>query len=157
MSTSAQLETAWDAVWNHATIQALTDKIHKYQVTTESEIENEALYYGTKVNFFEALTGRAQRFLETGDTVGATVSYVYTVEINYYRELDTTGANHSAIRDAFETIFGLVVSELGYTWGGTVDIWNPEETIPTIVEFLLNNKKCWKGTARYFAEKNTNL
>lgn len=158
MSTSAQLETSWtNAIWNHATIQALTDKVLRYQITTDSEQENSLLYFDTKVNFFEALTGRSQRYLTSSSYIGATIQYLYTVEINYYRELDTDGTNFRAIRDAYETLFALVVSELGNTWTNTVEIWRPQEDIPTIVEVLVNNKKCWKGTYRFFAEKLTEL
>lgn len=157
MTTSADIEDAWADVWDHADILALTDKIHLYQITLESETEIAKLYSGTEVNFFEVLTARTQQSMQTATTLGETVNYKFLVEINYYRELDTDGTNFRAIRDAYETIFDLVKSELGNDWSNTVDLWHPDEGYPSITETTLNNKKCWKGTHRYFAEKLTEL
>jgi hypothetical protein len=158
VSTSAEIESAWTAaIWTHADILSLTDKIHLYEVTTESEKENALLYSGTKVNFFEVLTGRGQNYNESSSRLGQTIQYNYLVEINYYRELDTTGENFRAIRDAFETLLGLVISELGDNWDSTVEFWKPDNAIPRIAEVLINNKKCWKGTTQYTAVKQTIL
>jgi hypothetical protein len=156
MSTSAQIETVWQAaIWNHATITAITDKIYKFLVTADSEFEYDKLTYAQKVNFFEVLTGRAQDFNETAETIGQTVRYRYTVEINYYKEVDTTGAAFIAVRDTLETIFSLVLSQLGNTWTNTVDIWRPDQAIATIANTTISNKKVWKGTYRFFAEKQS--
>lgn len=159
MSTSAQVETAWlNAIWTDTDITAITDKILQYQVTTESEQEISLLYDSNNIlNFIEVLTGRSQNYLQSANYIGKTIQYNYIVEINYYREIDTDGTAFRAVRDAYETIFSKVVSELGYTWTNTVDLWRPDEAIPTIVETLINNKKSWKGTYRFFAEKLTQL
>lgn len=158
MTLSSVIEAAWDAaIWTHADILAITDRIHKFQVTTDSEYEVSRLYFEEKINFFEVFTGRYQNYLQTSSTVGRTIQYHYIVEVNYYKEVGTDGSHFTDVRDAFETLFGLVVSELGDTWSSTVDIWNPDNAIPTIAETTISNKKCWKGTYRFFAEKLTEL
>lgn len=136
---------------------ALTSRFHKFQVSKESEHEMQALYHGQEINFFEILTGRSQRYLESGQTIGGSITYDYLVEVNYYRAINPSGSNFTAIRDAFETLFSLVTTELGATWQDTVEIWQPDDVIPAINEELINNIKCWKGTTRYTATKNTNL
>lgn len=154
MSTSAQIETAWTAaIWNHATIQTITDKIHKFEVTQDTEFEVSKLYQNQKVNFFEVLTGRAQDYNETAGTIGETVRYRYEVIINYYREIDTSGAAWTAVRDAMETLFNLVRTELGDSWSNTVETWRPDANISSIVSDTVSNKKVWKGTYRFFAQK----
>jgi hypothetical protein len=159
MSTSAQVETAWlNAIWTDTDITDITNRIHQYQVTTESEAEIALLYdSNNKLNFLEALTGRAHKYLQSASYIGSTIQYNYVVEVNYYHEIDTTGLAFLAVRNAFETLFSKVVSELGDNWTNTVDLWRPQEEITTIVETLVNNKKCWKGTYRFFAEKLTEL
>jgi hypothetical protein len=158
MTTSAQIETAWTAaIWSHATITALTDKIYKFQVTEDSEFEVAKLYYNEQVNFFEVLTGRTQRYLQTANQIGRIAEYDFIVEINYYKEIDTTGAAFTAVRDALESIFALAVTELGDTWSNTVDIWRPDPAFPTIVSTSISTKKVWKGTYRFFAEKQSEI
>lgn len=158
MSTSAEVEAAWQTeIWSHDSLTALTDKFHTFQVTLDSEFELSKLQYRGKVNFFEILTGRSQRWLQTASNLGRIVEYDYAVEINYYKAVDTSGDAHNVVRDAFETIFPLVVSELGDTWSSTVDLWRPDTAIPTIVSAEIREQKVWKGTYRYFAEKQSQL
>lgn len=154
MSILTDIESAWTTdVWNNAYVQALTTKIYQYPVTTDSEFEIAKLYYNQEINFFEVLTGGFIRYLASAGQIGLVYRFNITVEINYYRELDTDGTNFTAVREAFLGIFDLVSFLLGQTWNDNVDLWSPEEAIPTIVEVKINNKKCWKGTTRYFAEK----
>lgn len=155
MTIITDVEDAWNAaIWQHATIQAYTSKINKFEITTDSEKEVQLLRHNQQTNFIEAVTKCAIIYGRTSSNIGRVATFQFTVEVNYYRELDTTGDNYRSIRDFYLELFDLVHSELSDNWTNTVDFWFPEQEAPTIVEVLINNKKCWKGTHRYFAEKN---
>lgn len=157
MTLSSVIEDAWDdAVWTNSEILVITDKIFKYEITQDSEKETE-VYFEEEINFFEVLTGRGQKYLETSTTIGRTIQYNYEVQVNYYREADTIGENYLAVRGVFETLIGVVIEELDDTWGSTVDYWRPQEDPIEITQVLIDNKKTWKGVQSYFATLTTEL
>lgn len=158
MTTSDSIESAWNTyIWQNSTIQAITTKIHTFPVTELSEKEISAAYYGTRINFIEALTARTQRYQASAQLLGKSVQYDFIVLINYYKETDTTGANYGEVRDAFETIFTKVVSELGTRWNSTVDYWRPQDTPAEITQTRLDDALVWRGTFRYLATKSTTI
>lgn len=158
MSTSAQVEAAWaSAIWQNATITAITDKVLTFPYTEESEVEVTNLYSGQEINAFEVLTNRIQRYGETAATIGGILHYQFEVDIRYYRAVEPTGANYTATRDTLETLFALVVSELGSTWGGTVDFWKPDTSLAEITRIKISTEDVWRGRYRFFADKQSDL
>ena len=158
MTASTTIESAWtSAIWQHTTILAITDKIIKRPYTTLSEKEYQNLYLDKRINFIEALTTRSQRYNETANILGRATQYEFRILINYYKdyESDTSGAAYGAIRDFFETLFSLVVSELGNTWDSTVDFWKPQEQQVEITDLEIDKKRTWKGSFTYIATVTT--
>lgn len=144
MSTAAQVDTAWLELWNHETIQAITPQIHQFAITELSEFETSKLYHGQEINFIQAICGRSVAKENT-----QRLSYEYTVEISYFRHKDTEGETWIEVRDFFDTLYSLVVSELGHKWGDTVDFWKPQTGPATITDFLIDEEVAWKGTYQF--------
>lgn len=152
MTTSESIETQWsNLVWADSDIQAITTKIHTFPVTELSEKEVSSIYYGTQVNFIEALTSRAQKHLSSAATLGGVIQYDFTVLINYYKEFDTSGESFTDVRNAFETIFSTVLSGLGNKWNNTVDYWRPQDGTADISQVAIDDAQVWRGSYRYFA------
>ncbi len=158
MSTAAQVEAVWKTnIFDSTTIQAITDKAYSYEVTETSESEVARLFEGTEVNFFQYLVGRGQRFGTSAGSAGPIVIYDYAVEISYFREAEPSGANWTAVRDTFDTIFSLVVSSLGNTWSQTVDGFNPQQGTARISTDLIDNRPVWRGVFTYNAFKQVSF
>jgi hypothetical protein len=158
MTASSTIESAWNsAIWQHATVQAITSKIITRPYSTLSEKEFQSLYLDKRINFIEALTTRSQRYNETANVLGRVTQYEFRILINYYKdyESDTSGAAYGAIRNFFETLFDLVVSELGNTWDSTVDFWKPQEDQLEITDLEIDKKRTWKGSFSYTATVTT--
>lgn len=154
MTTSETIETQWaNLVWADSDIQAITTKIHTFPVTEFSEKEISSAYDGAQINFIEALTSRAQKHLSSAATLGGVIQYDFTVLVNYYKEFGTTGENYTAVRDAFETIFSTVLSELGNKWNNTVDYWRPQDGAAEVTQVRIDEAQVWRGSYRYFATK----
>lgn len=151
MTTSAQVRTAWsDNIWDHTTIQALTTKIYDYDITTESTKEFTKLREDQQINCFTYVVSRAERILILNQT-----EHTFTVRIRYYRQADIPGVNFNDLITAFETISGLVVSELTSSWDGTVDFYRVQPEPPQISLIQMEGQPVWVGDFRYFGFKYT--
>lgn len=148
MSTAKQVETAWEPVWAAAAIKDYTTKIYKYEVTQDSEVEIEKLLYQQEINFIQVLTTRASRF-----EMAQAVVYTYTVDIQYVRSKDTTGATWALVRDFFETLWDRVRADLSADWGATVDYWQPQDAPAEITEGEIAQEKVWIGKFQFAASK----
>lgn len=146
MSTSAQVQTAWeDAIWENATILAITDKIYGFDITTISEAETQRLSYQGEINYFQYLIRRSSQYTGTASQA----EYRFTVDVTYTLVHDVGGENWKAVRDAFETLIGLVRSSLGATWTQTVDFWREQEGPPEIVQIDFDGDPAWRGSYRF--------
>lgn len=156
MTTSTDIETVWNTyIWQHATIQAITTKLIKRPQGSLSEKEYQSLYTAKRLNFIEALTSRTQRSQELANVLGRATTYEYLVQVSYYKDYedDTVGTSHTAIRDFFETLYQLVVTQLGNTWQGNIETWKPQDGQPEITTLQIDNKRTWRGSYSYTATK----
>ena len=150
MTLSSTIEDAWNnAIWTHNDIQVITDKIHKFTATRDSELEVERYYFDTKINYIEVTTNRAVFTNETAKVLGGVAVFTFFVDISYTREIETDDTSYLEVRDFFETLLDLVFSKLGGTWTTTVDYWRPQEKPAEIREILIENKRCWRGQYGY--------
>lgn len=158
MSTAAQVEAAWKTnIFDNATIQTITDKAYPYEITETSESEVARLFEDTEINFFQYLVGRGQRYGASAGSAGQIVLYDYTIEISYFRESEPSGANWTAVRDAFDTIFSLHLTTLGSTWSGTVDGSSPQEGTARISKDSIDERPVWRGVYIYSAFKQVSI
>ena len=158
MSTSAQVRTAWNTgVLQHASMQAITNKIHLFEVIDDSEKSLELCRYNQEINFAQCLIARGQNYAESSQPAGTSVQYNYQVEITYIREANPSGSNWTATVDFFDTLQALVVTQLGVTWSSTVDYHRPQDGTPAIESVTFDNVLCWRGTYRFAATKYTSL
>lgn len=158
MSTSAQVRTAWSTyVLQHASAQAFTTQMHLFEINDQSEHALELIRYNTEINFVQCLIARAQRSGETSRPAGTSVQYDYTVEVRYTREAEPSGANWTAVIDFFDTLQSLVLTQLGNSWQNTVDMYAPQEGVPSIEEIVFDNTKAWQGRYTWAATKYTSL
>jgi len=145
MSTSAEVEAQWlDKVFKYDSIKTISPKAYPFEVTEESEKEVSRLYHAGEINFWMYLIARSHEFQVTNR-----LTYNFTVELSYYREMDPEGENWTAVRDNLETLFGVVRSSLGNTWQSTVDFWRPQAGIPNISLVKLGGKQVWRGVYIY--------
>lgn len=156
MTTSAQVRAAWAAkVWSHATITAITTKIHAYDVLSiadESEAHKSKLKYAQEINSIQYTVHKMRTFEMTGKE-----QQLFDVNITIYRSADITGANFNAIEDTAETINTLVSSELGSTWNGTVDYYRTEDRAIEITDSRLDDVPIWIGQFKYQGFKQDSI
>ncbi len=143
MTLSSAIEDVWDThIWQHATIQAITDKIFTSDNSQVSEFEIGSYYSDQELNAIVYQVKRSESY------IGANVLQErFAVEITYYRtkEGDTSGENWTAVRDFFETLTGLVTISLGTNWQGTVAYYRAQETPPDITDQVLAGELTWVG------------
>lgn len=152
MTTIDQVEAQWDAlVWANASILAITDKILKYEHTETSESEIENLCYSEQINFFEYIITRSYGQRRIGSSQRA--ENIFLVEIRYTKEKDTEGESYRNVIRAFETINTLVETQLGLTWGNTVDYFSRQESSPTISDSRVGSRSCWQAVYRLEGRK----
>lgn len=147
MTTLAQIRAAWNTkIWTNATVTAITDKIYDYDVTTDSTFEQSKLRYNQEHNAFIYVCSKYERLGMMG-----TKYEEFEVDVRYYRKADVAGANHKIVLDTFETIIGLVRTELTHTWNSTVGAYRTQSSIPTISQILLEGLPVWLGNYKFFA------
>jgi hypothetical protein len=155
MSTSAQVSTAWgSAIFAHASITAFSTQIYNFDIADDKSEAQEVLFRNSQaISFIQYLTVRGEKFGETSETLGRVATYDYQVQISAYRTADINGVNWAAVRDLFDTLFPLVISELGTTWSSTVDYWRPQDGAARIEQILIDDTPVWRGTKSFFATK----
>lgn len=147
MSTAAAVRTAWNSnVFSNSSVTAITDKVFSRRMDTEGEFAR--LRYGQEFNWIEYIVQRSP----IGGQIGAR-RWEYQVEVVVNRELDPNSTNYIAALDAHETIASLVISELGSTWGATIDRWIDVSDLPSRDEIEVNGKRVVSVTQIYKAEK----
>lgn len=150
--TAAAIEVVWDSsIWKSTTMKGITPNAYAFPATQMSEFEVAKFYHQAEINFFTYLITTGQDFKVASNS--SVTQKHYSVEVTYYREQDTTGANWAAVRNAFETLFALVNSALGAKWSNTVDFWRTDEAQPTIEADTLDNRPIWRGSYRFTAEQ----
>lgn len=158
MSTAAQVEAAWKTnVFDSATIQSITSNAFPYELSDESEFEAAKRFEDTEINFFQYLVARGQEHAASVALAGNSVLYRYRVQITYIREADTSGENWTAVRDAFDTLWGVYATGLGSTWASTVDGAAPQSGQPQIERATLDNRPIWRGTYEFTGFKYSTI
>lgn len=151
MATTIQnVKDAWNsAIFEHGSIQALTTKIYDYDVLVESEKENSKLYFAQEINFCVYRVERSP--MQYQITRGR--HYDFNVTISYYKEYSAGADNQDSVSDFFETLDGLVTSELGISWDGVVTYMNPQKDPIKLENLELDKKTIWKGQVQYTGRK----
>ncbi len=160
MSSSAAVRAAWNtAIWTHATVTAITTSIYAYDIIQDLDSKKEVsrLYYNQKINFFMYQVVRSRTTPELRGGTSNIEHYAYEVLVSYALERDlaettTSSAHYNTVIDRLETVDGLVLSQLGKTWGNTVQ-YGDMQTVnpPKLVK--LDGKECWLGSNLYVGKK----
>lgn len=157
MSTAADVRAAWLAsVFSDVTLTTITDKIYDYDagaLAEESEQHLAKLKFDQRFNFISYDIRRAQTF----NVIKNQVEFTYPVEIQIVREALLDGTGFIEAIDTFETIFTLVTSTLGLTWGGTVQGFNFQDGAPTITQTSIDGKPVWAALYTYEGFKQTSF
>lgn len=156
MSTAAQVRSAWTSVFAHASIQALTTKTHAFDLRAmlEQSMSHLALgMYAQEIHFFQWTVLKSFQF----HAINNQAQYQFQVGVDYFRECDISGANYNAIVDGFETLWSVIRSAIGERWSSTVDFWQPQQDVPSIVTDVINNQEVWRGTMSFIGTKTTSL
>ena len=152
MSTSAEVSTAWAAVFADTTMQAITTQSINYAATDTSETEIANLSYDEEINFFQYITTRTEAAQMTHSE-----EHTFRVVVTYTLEWEPTGANFNAVRTAFETLFAAVKSVLGNTWTSTVEYWRLVEGITEPQQVTIAGTSCWQARAVYVGTKRETI
>jgi len=152
LTTSAAIEAAWvTSIWNNATILAITNQAHPFEINDQSEYELSLLAYGSRINFFEYLVTRATQYpIITG---GSGTNQIFTVDVRYTLEHQADGSSYTDVRDTLETLIDLVNTDLSYTWGGTIDFYKTQEGPPQITQTAILERKVIRGQYSFTAQK----
>lgn len=157
MSTSSVVRAAWKtAIFDSATIQAITDKCHDYDILANiaSMPEDSRMYYGGKINFFTYLTTRKAENGSLRGTNTIASRFSFRVKTSYYIEKDISESdqNYNSAIDNLELLDNLVRSALGKTWSSTVDYWEIEELKePSLLQ--LDDREVWQIGYNYLGFK----
>lgn len=131
MSTQAQVRAAWESkIWQHPDILTITPKIFAAEIKVDSQKEAASLRHENKVNCFSYVVRRYPSY-----QVGRVQMLAFQVDIRYLIWADTEKKNYNKALDAIELVETLVRTELGYTWGGTVDHYTLQEG-PAVMELI---------------------
>lgn len=161
MSTPSDIRSQWATdVWADASVSALTSRIYDYDITQQSGFEKAKLRHGQEVNFFTYLCTRGWRNRGLGSagpmSTNRFIYYLHRVEVNYYLEYDTSGANFNNVIDRLVTVETAVQANLGTSWSTLVDFYRLDEVRePTIV--TIDDEPCWRGVNVYIAEDKTSF
>lgn len=154
MTTSSAVRTAWEtAVWQHPDLIAITDKVYPYDVLQDSQFDVSALYYGGEVNFFTYQVAREQAPSGTSRQFTQTISVLVSYTL---MQTDVAGSTFNLVQDRLETVDDLVVTSLGPTWGGTVQVVRGGTT-RGVTSRTVDDRKCWTSSYLYTATKLVNL
>lgn len=147
--TISAVRSAWNTnVFQHATVQAMTGAILDDGFTAGSKTELSRLKDDQLIHFIQFIVTKA----EIPGLIGAR-QYRYNVELSYYIQADTDGDNYTAAIDNLETIDGLINSELGVTWDGTVDLMEEADVSLAIEQIEIEGLPVWRFTQPYTAIK----
>jgi len=150
MSTNADVRTAW-AAQVLANINSGTNS-YTYQIQ-RSKLGGKLLekgYYNKIVDFYEYSVESVKLHKLMGK-----FQTVFTVKIRHTIEADQSGDNYTALQDSFQTINGLVITNLGLSWSSTVDFYEGPNDL-TILEGDFDSRSTWIGESSYTAFKLTN-
>lgn len=143
--SSESVRQAWrTAIWEHADILALTDKIIEHDISEESHHELASLRFEQKINFFAF---RVRRSVE--NLMGEKNRLLFLVDISYTRWADPDGANYNEVLNGIETVQDLVISELGSNWGGVVGGSEPQAGPPSIVVSTIGEDRVFRADFNY--------
>jgi hypothetical protein len=150
MTTLAQVRTAWNtAVWQHATIQAITDKTQPYDVAILSMKDVTELSFAKEINAFTYVVALAEEILIMNQR-----RQVFTVDVRYYRELKSEADMANTALDAIETLSSIVDSQLGVRWSNTVD-WSNRQSGPIeLSRVAIASKPVYCARYKYLGFKN---
>jgi hypothetical protein len=146
---STDIEAAWaSTLWSHPTIGLISEKLVTHEILIENEFDLEELCVDGSVNFFQAITLR-----EGAGEITGKVQYTFQVQVFYYlQEADADVSTWSTVRDARETLDDLVRTELGKTWGNTVDYYSGGKLV-NLNTVTIGGRVCWRGGITYLAYK----
>ena len=158
MTTSAAVLSAWQtAIFAHASIKAETPHVFAYDITADiaSMGEFTAGIHDQIQNFFTLLTYRetVDDNLRASNTSAS--RFVHTVEVDYYLEkkLSESDLNYNEAIRVIELLDDLVRSELGKTWGGTVNFYKLSALRrPQLVDIA--GRKVWRVGHTYTGTKS---
>ncbi len=148
MTTSSDIRAIWKSeIFDSATIQAITTKCYAYDAIAAvvSTSEDASLYFQQQINFFTYLCSRRS---ETGSIRGTNTTasrFSHNVQVTYYLEKDIgeEDQNYNLTIDRMETLDSMVISELGKTWGSTVDYYEQIDLIePSLIN--LDDREVWR-------------
>jgi len=152
---SSAIVSAWNtAVFQHATIQAITTKTYQFDVsaTIRSTPEFELFFYNQQVNFFQQTVTRLSKNDEIRGTGASASRYEYDVEVSYFleRDISQTDDNYNTAINRIEILDNLVRAQLGSTWSSTVDYWTVSGILkPQLI--TLEDRDVWRCGYSYLA------
>ncbi len=150
MTTLEQVRTAWDtAVWQHESIQAITDKILTADLNLSAMREVTAMSFQQKINAFMCLVSVSDEL-----RIMQQRRRTFTVDARYYLEIDLRGERYNAALDAMDILLGLVRTELGGRWSNTVDYVRYQTSPIDMSRVVIAGKPCWVAKYKFLGFKN---
>ena len=144
-ATPEDIRVKWrTAIWNHASILAITNKVLEQDLTEVSHKEISKLRYNQKINFFSFRVLQSLEQLLMGK-----YRLRFSVELSYTRFADPDGANYNLVCDAIATLQLLVLTELGSTWGGLVANAEPQSGPPNVSVITIGDEPAFKADFNY--------
>lgn len=159
--SNAAVRAAWKAgVFDHDDVQAITPNAFQFDAVAHLESKSEAiaLFEDAEVNAFQYLVSRTREENEVGGAAIVILEDTYTVEVTYTREKDTEqdDQNYNVAVDALDTVVTLALTELGRTWGGTVEFWRQTAQVrPRLA--LVDGRECWQCSATFEGVQKVSL
>lgn len=143
MTTNAQVRTAWQTQV-FANINAGANSF-PYELWPETRRRRDAGVYNRKVDFWiYSVRHRINNLLMGGEEQHFEVEIVRTLEN------DTEATAYNLVIDDFNTtLYSLVKTNLGDTWQGTVDYWEPPIDAPKPIQTEYEERSVWEARVTY--------
>lgn len=157
MSASSDIRAAWKtAIFDSATIQAITTKAYAYDVLANiaSVSEDSRLYFQQEINFFTYLVTRRAEMGSIRGTAGSVARYSHLVRVDYHigKNIGETDQNYNLAIDSAESADDMVRSALGKTWSSTVDYFEQSDFRgPELI--TLDEREVWRVGYSYIGFK----
>lgn len=150
MTTSATVRAVWKtAIFSGS--NAIEPVIYQQMPSSQLiDADVNELYYLGRLNFIQCLVTSSDQI----EIAGNVAQKVY-VGISYWIERRVNDESFLVVIDRLEAIRALVGLNLGISWGGTIDYYQPQDSPPDIVDLQVAGRMLWRGRENYLGYKLT--
>jgi hypothetical protein len=153
MTIEAIEQVLAESVFGSSEVQAISPLSLPYEHTEDSEFELSALYYGTKINFFEYTVSEGEDSTLVGGGLDA-IRYTYRIEVRYTFEADTQGQAYALARAGMRAVLN-AIKATGSNLSGSVGWYELDGTPVDISRAEVDGRPVWRAYTKFMAYRQS--